>query len=90
MPAPDLGSASSRVKYSELEKRVAKNRIKTEEDDGSTDDGSTDLKRSYSNPLFDNSELFLKVTNLKSESPVYSQDPVKLKKRQVSSLQFPV
>ena len=82
VPAPNLGSPSARVKYSELEKRVAQNRtLEGGADSVAEGDGASDSKRSFTNPLFDNSEIFLRVSNLKPESSVTSSVPASQKKR---------
>ena len=77
VPAPDLGSPSARVKYSELERRIAQHRT----DDGADPVEDPDLKRSFSNPLFGNAEIFLRVSNLKPASSLASPEPASQKKR---------
>ena len=76
VPAPDLGSPSARVKYSELERRIAQHRT-----DGADPVEDPDLKRSFSNPLFGSSEIFLRVSNLKPASSLASPEPASQKKR---------
>ena len=75
-PNLKLGLKSSAIKYSELEKRVERNR--NFEPDPDFDGSAADLKRSFSNPMFENPELFLRVSNLKtSESTnIYSPEPI--------------
>ena len=86
IPTPNLklGFASSAVKYSDLEKQVAHNQQKGDPEL----EGEPDPKHSFSNPMFENPELFLRVSGLssgqKSEANLYSPEPIvkdKTKKR---------
>ena len=84
IPTLKLGLASSAIKYSDLEKQVELN----QQNENLELEGEPDLKHSFSTPMFENPELFLRASSLSprqtSEANLYSPEPIvkdKAKKR---------